>query len=143
MWKEWPSPHFPPKVSTEPEMMESVMSVVMSKSSVVVESASKDSDTFVVVTDTVPKVMGASTPQELEPMHDESWLKWWMSENISAKATDTTSRLYHCQKKEVVKQVNCDTFRDDDDNTTSFIIVHDSDDRSPRYKYKVPSLKKV
>jgi hypothetical protein len=79
----------------------------------------------------------------LEPMHDESWLKWWMSENISAKATDTTSRLYHCQKKEVVKQVNCDTFRDDDDNTTSFIIVHDSDDRSPRYKYKVPSLKKV
>ncbi len=114
---------------------------VMSKSSVVVESASQDSDTFVAVTDTAPKVMGAPIPHELEPMHDESWLKWWMSVNISAAATHAASRLYHCQKREVLKHVNCDRFRDDDDNTTSFI--HDSDDRSPQYKYKVPSLKKV
>ena len=89
----------------------------MSKSSVVVESASQDSYTFVAVTDTAPKVMGAPTPHELEPMHDESWLKWWMSVNISPTATHAALRLYYCQKREVLKHVNYERFRDDDDNT--------------------------
>merc|ERR1711998_677582 len=46
------------------------------------ESASQFSETLVLVMAVAPNRVGAPTPHELPPTHDESCWKWWMCSNM-------------------------------------------------------------